>query len=101
MTAPRVFNPDDYLWTPAGRVYTEERSAKAWEQLYSDLEMLFSVAAPEARFFLVMIMGLSHMDTLEPDLIGDSLALSQHLKWQRVSSRSQEAVDRVPYEYPA
>jgi AcrR family transcriptional regulator len=25
-----------------------------------------------ARFFLVMIMGLSHMDTLEPDLIGDS-----------------------------
>ncbi len=25
-----------------------------------------------ARFFLVMIMGLSHMDTLEPQLIGDS-----------------------------
>jgi predicted kinase len=54
MTTPRVFNPDDYLWTPAGRVYTDERSAKAWEQLYSDLEMLFSVAAPEAQFFLVM-----------------------------------------------
>lgn len=25
-----------------------------------------------ARFFLVMIMGLSHMDTLEPQLIGDA-----------------------------
>jgi len=36
---------------------------------------LFSAALnPDftARFFLVMIMGLSHMDTLEPRLIGDA-----------------------------
>jgi hypothetical protein len=54
MPTPRVFNPDDYLWTPEGRVYTEERNAAAWEQLYSQIETLFSVIGPEARFFLVM-----------------------------------------------
>lgn len=51
---PRVFNPDDYLATPEGRVYTAERNAAAWEQMYTDLEALFRAAAPETRFFLVM-----------------------------------------------
>ena len=54
MPTPRVFNPDDYLWTPEGRVYTDERNAAAWEQLYSEIETLFSAAGPETRFFLVM-----------------------------------------------
>jgi hypothetical protein len=50
----RVFNPDDYLWTPSGRVYTAERNAAAWERLYADLEALFGQALPETRFFVVM-----------------------------------------------
>lgn len=50
----RAFNPDDYLWTPAGRLYTPERNAEAWEQLYADLEAHFRRASPGTRFFVVM-----------------------------------------------
>lgn len=50
----RAFNPDDYLWTPAGRVYTPERNAVAWERLYADLEATFSTVSPGMRFFVVM-----------------------------------------------
>ena len=47
---PRVFNPDDYLQTPEGRVYTDERNAAAWERIYSELEALFwSDRNPNAR----------------------------------------------------
>ena len=35
-------------------MYTDERNAAAWVQLYSEIETLFSAAGPEARFFLVM-----------------------------------------------
>jgi predicted kinase len=50
----RILNPDDYLLTSVGRVYTNERNAAAWEQLYVDMEALFAVADPDARLFLVM-----------------------------------------------
>jgi hypothetical protein len=50
----RILNPDDYLLTSVGRVYTNERNAAAWEQLYVDMEALFAVADPDIRFFLVM-----------------------------------------------
>jgi hypothetical protein len=33
---PRVFNPDDYLQTEAGRVFTEERNAAAWERMFAE-----------------------------------------------------------------
>ena len=49
MPTPRVFNPDDYLQTAEGRIYTEERNAAAWEQMYADLESLLSTAEPQAR----------------------------------------------------
>jgi predicted kinase len=54
MDPRRVFNPDDYLQTPQGRVYTDEDNAAAWEQIYSELEALFSRATPDTRFFIVM-----------------------------------------------
>lgn len=54
MRTPRVFNPDDYLWTPEGRVYTEERNAAAWEQMYADLDAMLRSARPDARLFVVM-----------------------------------------------
>jgi predicted kinase len=51
---PRAFNPDDYLWTAAGRVYTPERSAAAWEQLYADLEASLSKGSAGTRLYVVM-----------------------------------------------
>ena len=54
MPTPRVFNPDDYLQTAEGRIYTEERNASAWEQMYADLEALLSTAGPQTRLFVVM-----------------------------------------------
>ncbi len=54
MSTTRVFNPDDYLWTPDGRVYTEERNAMAWEQMYLDLDAVLKASGPESRFFVVM-----------------------------------------------
>jgi hypothetical protein len=54
MTGVRVLDPDDYLRTPEGRVYTEERNAAAWERLYSELEALFQNATSETRFIIVM-----------------------------------------------
>jgi len=54
MPTPRVFNPDDYLWTPEGRMYTEERNALAWEQMYIDLDAALKASGPEGRFFVVM-----------------------------------------------
>ncbi len=35
-------NPDHYLQTGAGRVFTAERNAAAWEQLYRDLTAALS-----------------------------------------------------------
>ena len=51
---PRVFNPDDYLQTQTGRVYTDERNAAAWERIYSELEGLFRDSTAETRFFIVL-----------------------------------------------
>ena len=54
LRTPRVFNPDDYLQTPEGRVYTDERNAAAWERSYSELEALFREATQETHFFIVI-----------------------------------------------
>ena len=54
MPSPRVFNPDDYLWTPDGRIYSEERNAAAWERMYADLDAVLRIAEPETRLFVVM-----------------------------------------------
>jgi predicted kinase len=54
MPVRRVFNPDDYLWTPEGRIYTEERNAAAWEQMYADLDAILKIAEPAARLYVVM-----------------------------------------------
>lgn len=51
---PRVINPDDYLDTPAGRVFTPERNEAAWEQARLDLDAALAKARPGARFYVVM-----------------------------------------------
>ncbi|RMX08640.1 kinase [Corticibacter populi] len=53
----RIFNPDAYLQTPQGRIYTSERNAQAWEQLYRDLAAALKHADP-ARSRLYLVMGL-------------------------------------------
>lgn len=54
MPGPWVLNPDDFLRTEAGRVYTEERNAAAWERLYLELESRFLGATPDTRLLVVM-----------------------------------------------
>lgn len=49
MTAPEltpmVINPDDFLETDTGRVWTPERSAQAWLQSYDALERALTDAS--------------------------------------------------------
>lgn len=54
MLKGRYFNPDGYLETPSGRVFTPERSADAFEQAYSDLERALQNASPTSRLFVVV-----------------------------------------------
>ena len=54
MQGARVFNPDDYLRTPQGRVFTAERNAAAWECLYANLEELFATATTDIQLYVVM-----------------------------------------------
>lgn len=49
--AGRIVNPDDYLETPAGRVFIAERSRQAWEQAYAAVDVLLAQAS---RLYLVM-----------------------------------------------
>ena len=49
-------NPDDYLETDAGRVWTPERNAKAWSLSFRGLEQAIVDAGPDAR--VVLVCGL-------------------------------------------
>jgi AAA domain len=42
MSARDWINPDDFLLTPAGRVWTPERNEAAWEQAYASLRQALS-----------------------------------------------------------
>ena len=48
------FNPDHYLQTDAGRIFTAERNAEAWERLYADLSKTL-LARPRR---IVMVIGV-------------------------------------------
>jgi predicted kinase len=50
----RYFNPDDYLETSSGRVFTPERSAAAFDRAYTDLENALRSVSPNARLFVVI-----------------------------------------------
>ena len=53
MNISRHFNPDHYLQTPKGRIYTEERNAAAWHQLYLDLEYALSELDDDGVLYIV------------------------------------------------
>lgn len=77
MRSPRIFNPDDYLETQAGRLYTDERNAAAWEHIYAELEGLFRDSTTDTRFFIVFgVQGggktswvRNHIGSLGPSVI--------------------------------
>lgn len=63
MTASRHFNPDHYLETDLGRVFTPERSAAAFEQAYAELSAALHAASVGSRLFVVIgvqAAGKSH-----------------------------------------
>ncbi|HEY4074968.1 MAG TPA: hypothetical protein VGM52_17875 [Herbaspirillum sp.] len=47
-------NPDHYLQTSTGRVFTPERNAAAWEQLYADLDAALQCRTMGENLFVVM-----------------------------------------------
>jgi hypothetical protein len=55
-------NPDDFLQTPSGRVWTPERNQVAWEQAYAQLTRAFSRiptdAEPNGQRDLYLVCGL-------------------------------------------
>ena len=53
MPAPRTINPDDFLETPEGRVWTAERNAEAWRLSYVALEQAI-IALPEPKRVVVV-----------------------------------------------
>jgi hypothetical protein len=54
MLSGRYFNPDDYLETDSGRVFTPERSAVAFERAYVDLQAALLIASSGAMLFVVV-----------------------------------------------
>lgn len=103
MPSPRVFNPDDYLWTPEGRVYTEERNAAAWERMYVDLDAMLRIAKPETCLFVVM--GLQgggkttwiqkNYETLDPSAVFVDAALPARRHRERVLALAKRAAVRT------
>jgi predicted kinase len=56
MRSPRHINPDHYLETETGRVFTPERSDGAWQRAYSALSVALSNA--HARTELYVVVGV-------------------------------------------
>jgi hypothetical protein len=46
-------NPDDFLRTPAGRVWTAERNRQAWRQAYAALEVALARSGERPQFYVV------------------------------------------------
>jgi predicted kinase len=57
-TMLRHINPDHYLQTPEGRVWTEERGKEAWESAYAELERALSeLGRPGAMYLVCGLQG--------------------------------------------
>lgn len=53
---PIVINPDHFLQTESGRVWTPERSRIAWQQSYDALRTVISAASDDLRNWTVVIV---------------------------------------------
>ncbi|WP_343527366.1 AAA family ATPase [Sphingomonas sp.] len=56
MPGPTTINPDDFLETPEGRVWTPERNAEAWRLSYAALERAIEQAPASVR--VVVVCGI-------------------------------------------
>jgi predicted kinase len=54
MLSGHYFNPDDHLETDAGRVFTAELNAAAFDRAHAELEDALRKAPPGARLFVVV-----------------------------------------------
>lgn len=90
----RVINPDDYLETPEGRVFTTERNRQAWEQAYAAIDRLLTAAST-----LYLVMGVQgagksswiarHAGALEHDAVFFDAALPARQHRQRLLALAQ------------
>ena len=90
----RVINPDDYLETPTGRVFTVERNRQAWEQAYAALEEQLARAST-----LYLVMGVQgagksswiarHIGGLESDAVFFDAALPARQHRARIVALAQ------------
>jgi hypothetical protein len=103
MQTPRVFNPDDYLWTPEGRVYTDERNAAAWDQMYADLNAVLRPATPATCLYVVMgVQGggkttwiRKNYDSLGPSAIFVDAAVPARRHRERILALAKRAAVRT------
>lgn len=56
MAAPTTINPDDFLETPEGRVWTVERNEEAWRLSYAALEHALELTPASVR--VVVVCGI-------------------------------------------
>lgn len=54
MDTTKHINPDHYLETEQGRLFTPQRSAAAWELAYRDLDKALSVSSPTTKLYVVV-----------------------------------------------
>lgn len=54
MDTTKHINPDHYLETEQGRLFTPERSAAAWELAYRDLDKALSASSPATKLYVVV-----------------------------------------------
>lgn len=54
MPSRRHFDPDHYLETDEGRLFTKERNAAAWEQAYSELQVALQDSNDAAKLYVVI-----------------------------------------------
>ena len=60
-------NPDHYLLTPLGRVWTPERNAVAWDQAYAQLTSAFA-GAPRALYLVCGLQGAGKSTWIEANM---------------------------------
>lgn len=54
METTKHINPDHYLETEQGRLFTPERSAAAWELAYRDLDKALCASSPATKLYVVV-----------------------------------------------
>src|ERR1700722_15715172 len=81
-------NPDHYLQTEAGRVFTVERNAVAWERLYAELLTALNVR-PRRIIMVIGVQGAGKSTWTRNDLCEPRDAIYVDAAFPTKSSRSR------------